>query len=470
MAATTATPSGHIGNLNMRQEQSLRELWNVVMLAWEPDPEIPKADSIDDSFLETDCFSPTKARRRLFSFSRPPSEEPPVKKTRYNISDNLCLALKNLGAGTYEIKAVRTQLFKIRGDKLRTAFLSLLKQDHPDALLLRFLRSEKWDVPKTLIKLIAALNWRTYEYNVDNEILLKGEEYRLGKAQQIDSKEQKHSEEFMHHLKVNRGSLHGVDRRGRPIFIIWAENHNSDMSNQKALRDYCIQCMETVHILMVEPVETMTVIFDLTLFSLSNWDPNTAKFLIETCKKNYPESLGAMIFYNAPWFFSGIGKMINGLLNPSVTEIHFLSGVKELETMIPREHILRELGGDEDWDWEYIDPLPHENDKLHNTAERITILAERKELGNELFSLTNEAILGEETYAVHEQRNKVIRQLRENYWRLDPYVRSRTILDRTGIIKAGGEIDFYPKSEIHDDDSKISTEQLCLQEVLRVTV
>lgn len=29
------------------------------------------------------------------------------------------------------------------------------------------------------------------------------------------------------------------------------------------------------------------------------------KFIVDSFQENYPESLGAMIFYNAPWIFSG---------------------------------------------------------------------------------------------------------------------------------------------------------------------
>lgn len=37
----------------------------------------------------------------------------------------------------------------------------------------------------------------------------------------------------------------------------------------------------------------------------------------------------------------------------------------------------------------------------------------------------------------------MIKKLSDNYWTLDPYVRARTILDRTGVIKGQGEVDFY---------------------------
>lgn len=45
---------------------------------------------------------------------------------------------------------------------------------------------------------------------------------------------------------------------------------------------------------------------------------------------------------------------------------------------------------------------------------------------------------------MHERRDSIISQLHQNYWRLDPYVRSRTYLDRGGVIQEGGKIDFYP--------------------------
>lgn len=70
------------------------------------------------------------------------------------------------------------------------------------------------------------------------------------------------------------------------------------------------------------------ILFDLTGFGISNWvnkavfynyvpffffpctddelqDFPPVKFIVETFQNYYPESLGAMIFYNPPWIFSG---------------------------------------------------------------------------------------------------------------------------------------------------------------------
>lgn len=37
------------------------------------------------------------------------------------------------------------------------------------------------------------------------------------------------------------------------------------------------------------------------------------KFIIETFQEHYPESLGALIFYNAPWIFSGLSTFLSAI-------------------------------------------------------------------------------------------------------------------------------------------------------------
>lgn len=154
-------------------------------------------------------------------------------------------------------------------------------------------------------------------------------------------------------------------------------------------------------------------------------------------------------------FNTGLWKLIHGILDPVVAaKVHFLSGAKGLEQLIPQDRILKELGGDEDWEYQYIEPKPNEDDKLHDTATRDTILADRKKLGDELFILTAEWIADPQADSLNGRRDEAIEKLRDNYWTLDPYVRARTILDRTGVIKGNGEIDFYPGAETKKEEAQ----------------
>lgn len=146
--------------------------------------------------------------------------------------------------------------------------------------------------------------------------------------------------------------------------------------------------------------------------------------------------------------FAGFWKIINGLLDPVVaSKVHFVTGARELEGLVPAEHIIKELGGPEDWEVKYIEPTPNENERLRDTAARDAILEERKALGDELFSMNAEWITGSGGDSLNSRRDVVIQQLSNNYWRLDPYVRARSLLDRTRVIQEGGKIDFYPGPE-----------------------
>jgi hypothetical protein len=48
-------------------------------------------------------------------------------------------------------------------EELREAFWSMVKHDHPDALLLRFLRARKWDVHAALVMFVSTIHWRAKE-------------------------------------------------------------------------------------------------------------------------------------------------------------------------------------------------------------------------------------------------------------------------------------------------------------------
>src|SRR6185437_11536362 len=60
-------------------------------------------------------------------------------------------------------------------ESLRATFWSMVKADHPDGLLLRFLRARKWDVDKALVMLVSTMRWRSQEQHVDDDVVLKGE-------------------------------------------------------------------------------------------------------------------------------------------------------------------------------------------------------------------------------------------------------------------------------------------------------
>jgi len=127
-------------------------------------------------------------------------------------------------------------------------------------------------------------------------------------------------------------------------------------------------------------------------------------------------------------------------------KVHFTNNRSELEGFISRDHLIKELEGDENWEYKYVEPIPGENDKMKDTQTRDRMLAEREELVKKFEQATREWIRqpeGEQGKQLKAEREKIAKLLREDYWRLDPYIRARTLYDRQGAIQTGGKTDWY---------------------------
>lgn len=167
------------------------------------------------------------------------------------------MTLKSLGATSGDIRVCRAFLGKIPCEQVYPAFLAMLKQENPDALLLRMLRTEKWNVPKAWVALLYALNWRSNTYKVD-DLLMRGEDYAFLKSRMLEEcADKKYGEGFMLQLTTGKGHLHGVDRYNRPIFIVRARCHHPGEQPSKTVQDYVVFCLENMRLVMTPPAETV---------------------------------------------------------------------------------------------------------------------------------------------------------------------------------------------------------------------
>ncbi|KAI0480217.1 CRAL-TRIO domain-containing protein [Xylariaceae sp. FL0804] len=247
--------------------------------------------------------------------------------------------------------------------------------------------------------------------------------------------------------------IHGADRLGRPIGYIHVALHRPSAQSARVMEKLVVQTIETARCMFAPGRESACVVFDLTGFSLANMEWHIVKFIIRCFEANYPECLGVLLIHNAPWIFSGIWKVIRGLLDPVVkAKVNFTKNVEELERWIPRENIIKALGGREDWTYHYREPAADEDAQMEQTGARDKIMAERREIADELLAatrawLTHVTAGGETAEAAAQQarRETAAASLRANYWELDPYIRSRTQLDRTGVIKPDGKVEIYPE-------------------------
>jgi len=132
------------------------------------------------------------------------------------------------------------------------------------------------------------------------------------------------------------------------------------------------------------------------------------------------------------------------------SKIHFTRSVDDLEKFIPRDRIVKELEGDEQFEWTYVEPVPGENDIMKDTATRDRIQEEREGMVRRFEESTKRWIAGDD--GAIAERDAIAKEMNENYWRLDPYVRARTVYDRVGAMgPRGGWI--YPKRETTEGGS-----------------
>ncbi|CAP93308.1 hypothetical protein E8E15_006354 [Penicillium rubens] len=361
---------------------------------------------------------------------------------------SLFAQLRELGVQDAEIKSMEDILSNMTPQEMCFAILKMIKQEHPDSLLLRFLRARKWDVGKAFSMMASNILWRK-EVEVDEEILPRGEEYALeqSRSAKAPSKEKKAGADFINQLKMGKSFLHGFDRDGRPVIYVRVKIHKPGAQSEEALERYIVHVIEAVRLIVTPPVETGTIVFDLTGFGLSNMEYPPVKFILKCFEANYPESLGQLLIHNAPWIFSGIWKLIHGWMDPVVaSKVHFTKSVADLDKFIPRHKIPKEFSGDENWTYKYDEPVEDENAVMKDTTTRDSIMYDRMMIGIRMIGATAAWISAssqsdgkEEVSKVEDlksRRNAVIDEFRVNYWKLDPYIRARSFIDRNGMLAA----------------------------------
>lgn len=165
--------------------------------------------------------------------------------------------LRKSGVSDSEIKSMEKILAKMTPQDMCFAILKMAKQEHPDSLLLRFLRARKWDVGKAFTMLATNILWRK-EMEVDDDILPKGELYALEQSRddKLSTKEKKEGNDFIAQLKTGKSFLHGFDRQGRPVNYVRVKIHKPGAQSEEVLERYIVHVIESTRLIVAPPVET----------------------------------------------------------------------------------------------------------------------------------------------------------------------------------------------------------------------
>ena len=251
-----AIPPGRPGNLTSDQEEKLKEFWKATLRVFgvptQGGPELSESVKSSLDLPEDTSTSPIekKKKKRTGLFSRKHNDKsgegvigahPDASEAddKYGQNKNFHEALANQSP-----------------ESLRQAFWSMVKLDHPDGLLLRFLRARKWDVEKALVMLIATMQWRSQEMHVDDDIMRNGEGAALADSSSSNPAVKREGGDFMAQLRLGKSFLHGTDKDGRPICFVRVRYHKQGEQTEPSLERVTVHIIENARLLLSPPVDT----------------------------------------------------------------------------------------------------------------------------------------------------------------------------------------------------------------------
>jgi len=247
---TGETLPGRPGNLTPQEEEKLKEFWTATLKVFGV-VDTGKENANGSAELEKeDVKLDKKIKKKRFAAFR----------SKYKEDDATSIASTESGAPDEDkhgqTKEFHDAIASLSPETIRTAFWNMLKLDHPDGLLLRFLRARKWDVEKALIMMISTLKWRAVEMHVDDDIMLKGELGAIEAINSSDLAEKKLGEDFITQLRMGKSFLHGTEASGRPMCFVRVRLHKQGEQSQESLERFTIYTIETARLTLSPPVDT----------------------------------------------------------------------------------------------------------------------------------------------------------------------------------------------------------------------
>lgn len=438
---------GHVETLTPDQERKLKLVWSYMLTFFgyklvHPDANALTRTTTTNSVLSEEDTKKKKKKRLLGKLKLSHRRSQSIEKLERVLTHRSSISVKSKDFGA----SVHPCFKGLDPKDMYKAFWMFLRQDTPDNLVLRFVRARKWNVDKSLGMMSSTMKWRYYEGKPD-EILFDGE---------LGCKE-KAKKGAIYQFKLGKCIIRGHDKVGRPIAMVRARLHHASDQTQEEVAIYTLLTIEYARLLLDEPIDSCDIIFNLSNMTMANMDWSAVSYMVRCFESHYPESLGILFVHKAPWIFSGIWRIVRKWLDPVVaSKIVFTNNVDDLAKKIDRDQIAKELGGDDDYEWKYLQPTKSKNGLLHDNKEEKERLQEvRKQLISEFIQKTIEWIEATDDISSAKllgERIDIGHRLAENYRVLDGYIRNRSYYDRVGTINV------LPEEEEEEEESDSESE------------
>lgn len=317
-----------------------------------------------------------------------------------------------------------------------------ISMDHPDQVILRWLRATKWNVDQSVEKISKTLVWRNKTQIRD--LLMHGEE-------QVDRRE----------IQLCKCYSFGEDRSGHPVTYVYIHQHIQGEFPIENTINLAILLIETTRKLLRSPHECGTIVLDLHEFTRRNFDFPLVRIFLDFLENHYPESLSLLLIVNAPFLFHTFWTMIKSLIDPNIEKkILFLKHLSDLTHYIDKRFLPKKLHGDAE-DFSFLSPTHDEEHWiehcLQNEDQRNILRQNHRSLALKFLHMTHEWSQSSSypNESLTQERDSLVEQLQESFQRLLPFIFYPNCFLRFAL-KNDHLAEFYHQDEHDDDQSKIT--------------
>lgn len=253
---------GRPGTLTPEQEENLREFWIATLQVFgvldAKDVNGKGSAAPGAARARSDTESSKKPKKKRMSMFRRGKE---CDDSESVTSTDSTPAASDSDDKYGQTKEFHEALASMSPESLRATFWSMVKHDHPDALLLRFLRARKWDVEKALVMMVSTMRWRSMDQHVDDDIMKNGELRSLEDESGSDPEKKRHGHGFLAQLRMGKSYIHGSDKSGRPMCFVRVKLHKQGEQSEESLERYTVFLIESARMTLAPPVDTAVSLF-----------------------------------------------------------------------------------------------------------------------------------------------------------------------------------------------------------------
>jgi hypothetical protein len=210
-------------------------------------------------------------------------ENPPIQKTDTAKSTSSWSSGLSGFMGKSKAAPPPTEAETFTYDQFKAEFMADIMVDHPDNLMIRYLRARKHD-PKLGFKMVYD-SIKFFHNQGFRDIIQNGERELL-----------------QYPLESGLLYFYGHDLEGNAILYLTPRVHKPKDAPVEKFSKIIMYIMAQGYLLLGN--KRVTVVVDLKGLSLSNVEYANVKFASDILANNFPEVLSRVLIFNAPWIFS----------------------------------------------------------------------------------------------------------------------------------------------------------------------